>query len=460
MNPSTRNQLMLIRNACRRLVVESPQSAEERGMIVDALSRLVAETAVGVEESPAAAEPASARDRLVTHRGSGEEAKKAVASRFGHSSHSKTSSADFLRMLKADHDHWENLEKIILAEVAAGNSATPAQASSTTDAISAIALTQFLRATFEDEPTVSVFKSRIASDGYSKKTVLVSLTGNRSLPSEIVIRMDKPFNYLGTRVEDEYDALRLLYRNGAPIAEPLALERTGKILGHPFLLLSRLNGKVIGRVYFPPPRNDALTASIAQALARIHAVPIDGLTALGAPLADTRPFIEQELERYHKNWLATGMDCVTVDLAFAWVREHLSDSEGAQSIVHNDFDYHNIMVDEDRVTGILDWEFVHIGNPTADIGYFYTSAEKTGGIDVFLDFYERAGGRRPSRRELDFYAIWGNLRLAVIGFQTEAGYRGGQFDDIRYAFAGVHFLRKPLLAVGDYLLRLMQQSRG
>jgi hypothetical protein len=130
-------------------------------------------------------------------------------------------------LLAAERAGVDAANEILWAEQARPQRAAPAAAD---DSLDLDTLTGFLRATFADEPDVSVAAANIVSRGMSKKTVLLELAGNRALPDVLVLRMDQSMtNYLGTAVADEYPPLALLWQHGARVAQPFAVEPTGEV---------------------------------------------------------------------------------------------------------------------------------------------------------------------------------------------------------------------------------------
>jgi aminoglycoside phosphotransferase (APT) family kinase protein len=75
------------------------------------------------------------------------------------------------------------------------------------------------------------------------------------------------------------------------------------------------------------------------------------------------------------------------------------------------------------VTGVLDWEMAHAGDPVEDIGWLCIKSwrmardERIGGIctrDEFIRLYEDAGGVKVDRDRLKFWEVLGNVKFAVI----------------------------------------------
>jgi hypothetical protein len=90
-----------------------------------------------------------------------------------------------------------------------------------------------------------------------------------------------------------------------------------------------------------------------------------------------------------------------------------------------------------------------------DLGYFYYAAQAVSGFDRFLAAYVEAGGARPEPAAIDFYILWGQLRLAIMTFQVESGLRRGELRDLRYVLPITRFLPIVLERVGTQLMDVL-----
>ena len=73
---------------------------------------------------------------------------------------------------------------------------------------------------------------------------------------------------------------------------------------------------------------------------------------------------------------------------------------------------------------MIDWELCHLGDPAEDIAWLCIRSWRfgndelevagVGGLETFLDAYERAGGTTPDAERLRWWAVMGNVKWAVI----------------------------------------------
>lgn len=337
-------------------------------------------------------------------------------------------------------------------EAAALAERRPRPRTATDDALDREALADFLNRAVPGEGAIRIRSAQTVSRGMSKKTVLVTLEAAKTLPAELALRVDRSANnYLGTTVIDEWGPLRLLWNQSARIPQPFALEATGGIIGDPFIVFARASGAPVGSIYVPPGRNPALLADTARCLAGIHAVPVDDWPRADQPQGDA--FFAAQFRDYREDWHALDETNAIMDACFDWIDRNRHLASGPPALTHDDFNYNNMLVDGDRVAAVLDWEFAHVGTPAADLAYLYYAAQSMDSFADWLSAYHAAGGWLPPAPQLDFYLLWGQLRLGVMGHKAVRNLEEGHFDDVRFGLARWH-RRQALFRLGDLLDRL------
>ena len=158
--------------------------------------------------------------------------------------------------------------------------------------------------------------------------------------------------------------LRALATTPIPVPRVIAFEPDESAL-----LLERL----AGRSDFPAVDRESERASTARHLmeltARLHGLAIDDLTIAhlsipASPEDCARPAIEQS-----RAALATLGDATDPFFAFAlsWLEANLPTRVHRYSLVHSDMGPGNFLYQDGRVTGIVDWEVAHFGDPMEDL---------------------------------------------------------------------------------------------
>lgn len=147
-----------------------------------------------------------------------------------------------------------------------------------------------------------------------------------------------------------------------------------------------------------------LLADLARELAAIHAVPVAGLAA---PPLDTAAALGELRARF----LGYGGDRPIIALALNWLAANLP-APVEPRLVHGDFRLGNVLVEHGRLTGVLDWELAHLGDPHEDLAY---------GCMTVWRF------ARPDRPAFGLGSV-----EALAGAYTAAG--GAVFDPARFRF--------------------------
>jgi aminoglycoside phosphotransferase (APT) family kinase protein len=444
--------LKLIRSTCADLkTTVDPAKAEVLGRMDIVLARLLAEES-SVRELKS--ELSGEVQALLGATSSTDDFEKVMADleRVAASLEANSRALQSDQLKKAiglEQRYWQQFGARVKTEIAAGQGAeTEDKGVFNIEGVQA-----FLRETLS-RPDLAIEHYSVASLGFSKKTVLLTLINHGDLPAELALRIDQPYNFLGTTVLDEYQALVHLWQQGVCVPQPLALEDSGRILGQPFIVFERALGAPVGSNFTSPPQNEALVRDFARNLAVLHQVPVE-LSGIPEGKRDLEKNLDKEIEDSYRDWKGLGMNSAIVEAGFKWVRANRHLGSGPSTVVHNDYNFNNILVRDNKVSAILDWEFVHIGNPAADLGYFYYSAENTASFEVFLDAYGSAGGVVPDQAVLDFYILFGQLRLLIMVFQSEAGFVQGKFTDIRYGITGALFLPISVERVSTKLVELL-----
>lgn len=204
-------------------------------------------------------------------------------------------------------------------------------------------------------------------------------------------------------VEREFRVLRALAGTDVPVPRALWLEEDPAILGTPFYLMERLEGRVFADATLPgldPQERRAIWLDMARTLARLHAVRPEtvGLADFGRP----GDYFARQLARWGRQYRdSPGGRVAALDRLGAWLGANRPAEDGAVAIAHGDFRLGNLIFHptEPRVIGVLDWELSTLGHPLADLGFcvmpWHTAPEEYGGL---LGTGWQAGGI-PTLRE-------------------------------------------------------------
>src|SRR5947208_1970775 len=254
-------------------------------------------------------------------------------------------------------------------------------------------------------------------------------------------------------LEPEFRVLHALSDDPLPSPPTPWFTRDPAVLERPFYVMERLPGEVPipaaradGSGPFDDAERAALGPQVARALARLHAIDwrARGFQFLGAPRPG-REAAEHELARWEERIRRSGLP-VSPPLAEAllWCRRHAPATD-AITLVHGDYRLGNFLVVHEaggpRLTGILDWELVHLGDPLEDVAWCASPLWRAGTPyasallppEEFAARWAEASGRTADPERLCFYAMLAFVKMIAIMLSGLAAFRSGRTSDLRMA---------------------------
>jgi aminoglycoside phosphotransferase (APT) family kinase protein len=261
-----------------------------------------------------------------------------------------------------------------------------------------------------------------------------------------IARRDPVASVLETERYVEFRVYQAMQGTGVPVPEMLWLETDPQWLERPFFVMGRLPGEASPQAMVGGMLGDA--AAIAQQkceiLARIHNVDWRerGLEELGAP-ADDRACGAMEIERWYTVLQKEALEPQPVlEMAFAWLRAHQPVAPRI-SVVHGDYRTGNFLVHDGKVTGVLDWEMAHLGDPLEDVAWAclrcwrWAGDGRIGGLLPRAEFYRRyeeSGGASVDEEAVRFWEVLGNCKMAIISLTGARSYASGLSSEAIHAF--------------------------
>ena len=243
----------------------------------------------------------------------------------------------------------------------------------------------------------------------------------------------------------EFRVLEAAWEAGVRVPRPY--RHFPDVAGREAFAMERLPGETVGRRIVQRPELEAARAALpgqmAEQLARIHGLDAARLDFLpGArdeePLRRSLDVLEAQLDE-------VGEPHPAIELALLRLRRDLPRG-GPRRVCHGDFRLGNLMVCAGGLTGVLDWEFAHVGDPREDLAWptvrawrFGREQLRLGGIaqpGVFLERYGQLTGLRVAPEELRVFELLGNLRWAIGALTQARRHLSGEERSVELAVLG------------------------
>jgi aminoglycoside phosphotransferase (APT) family kinase protein len=297
--------------------------------------------------------------------------------------------------------------------------------------------------------------------GFSSETLLfdATWTENGVARSEGLVVRVAPTGYqifFEPDFEAQFHVMRALAATDVPVPPTYAYEADPALLGAPFFLMGKVDGKVASDnppytlegwlLEASPDEQQAVWWAGVDAMAAVHRLD---WRALGLDFLDRaergKPGLDEQLAYYraYLAWAARGRPQPTAEAGLAWLETHRPDDDDRVGLCWGDARIGNLMVDDGRCAAVLDWEMVTLGNPIQDLSWFlFLDRHHSEGLAVerlpgfpsreeTIARYEQLSGR--TAEHLDYYEVFAAVRFSVIMIRVaqmivEYGFMDGDSD--------------------------------
>ena len=288
--------------------------------------------------------------------------------------------------------------------------------------------------------------------GMSNETILLRAgwrEDGKDVRQGLVVRVEPNIHalFMDASLRRQFDVLKALHATGqVRIAEPLWYEEDASVLGAPFYMMRRLEGRV--PVSFPPYNREGFVfdASVAdreilwrtavEELARIARTPTGTLDMLAMPDKGETGFDQ------HFRWgldymrWSKGETTPFIQEAEAWLLKHRPKAPPS-GLSWGDARIGNMMFGADfRLAGVMDWEQASLGGPLHDLGWWLffddiharhqklARLEGLGNRQQTVELWQDLTGL--SAEGVEWYEVFAGYKLSGIGARNFGQYRKEQ----------------------------------
>jgi aminoglycoside phosphotransferase (APT) family kinase protein len=191
---------------------------------------------------------------------------------------------------------------------------------------------------------------------------------------EYVLRKQPPGELLPSahQVDREFRVQKALSEAGYPVAKQFLYSDNREIVGTPFYVMERMQGRVFKDTSLPdcsPEHRAEMYKSLAETLAQLHTfTPAElDLEDFGRP----GDWYRRQFKRWSRNFSETQTQAMpAMQPLMEWLDAHMPEDNETR-IAHGDYRMGNVMFHptEPRVVAVFDWEISTLVHPLGDLAY-------------------------------------------------------------------------------------------
>lgn len=253
---------------------------------------------------------------------------------------------------------------------------------------------------------------------------------------------------------EEFALLSVAHGAGIRVPEPLWLDPSGSVIGQPFHVTRRLPGSADPRKLvrsIEDAQGAALARELGIQLAKLHAiVPAGAPASLAFLPMQPADLVAARIASFRDQLDRLPEPQPTLE----WAINRLEDEaprgrhNGAASVLcHRDYRTGNYLVENGRLSGILDFEFAGWSDPYEDFGWFCARCwrfgmtdNEAGGISPRAPFYDGyvAGGGDPIDDDLvRFWEQMAAIRWSIMALEQAERHLSGRERSMELALTGL-----------------------
>ncbi len=268
--------------------------------------------------------------------------------------------------------------------------------------------------------------------GASRETYRLSVSDNSGATHAYILQQEPGEPRLANGLADEAMLIKAASMAGVPTATVLVANAgtpQRDSLAQSFILSEAVPGETIARRILREPSFEKarlkLTSQLGRSLGLLHS-QVDGSAIPWLAEVD-------QIEHYRSMIDEIGIVSPSLELGLAWLERTQTECLD-QVVVHGDFRLGNLIVDENGLAAVIDWELAHLGDPMEDLGWLCIRAWRFGGDKPVAGLGERAElfaeyagvvGRPVDPDAVHWWEVMGTLKWGVMcAIQAERHLKG------------------------------------
>jgi aminoglycoside phosphotransferase (APT) family kinase protein len=250
-------------------------------------------------------------------------------------------------------------------------------------------------------------------------------------------------------LREQFRVIKALEATSAPTPKVYWYEENPSILGGPFFVMEKVEGEVPNpwsragkQFYADAAKRGKLPRSFVEALASLHNLDWRGagLDFIGVP-GDGKDFALREIAKW-ESLIAQSIrkpEPVLIELLM-WLKANAPETRRL-AFVHGAYRTGNLIIKDDAIAAIIDWELQVIGDPMYDVAYVLSNLNREGSPllscvverEFFLDYYQQLTGLTIDLEVCRYYEILYMMRSTAFWLSASGLFAEGRNKDLRLA---------------------------
>ena len=252
-----------------------------------------------------------------------------------------------------------------------------------------------------------------------------------------------------SNLSEQFRVIKALEATPAPTPKAYWYEEDPSLLGGPFFVMEKVEGEVPNpwsragkQFYAEAARRGKLPRSFVEALASLHNLDwrAAGLDFIGVPEAG-KDFVLREIAKWESliHQSIRKPEPVLTELLM-WLKANAPEARRL-AFVHGAYRTGNLIIKDDAIAAIIDWELQVIGDPMYDVAYVLSDLNREGSAllscvverEFFLEYYQRLTGIEIDLKVCRYYEILYMMRSTAFWLSASGLFAAGRNKDLRLA---------------------------
>jgi len=250
-------------------------------------------------------------------------------------------------------------------------------------------------------------------------------------------------------LREQYRVIKALEATAIPTPKAYWYEEDPSLLGGPFFVMEKVEGEVPNpwsragkHFYAEASKLGKLPRSFVEALASLHNLDwrAAGLDFLGVP-SPGKDFVLREIAKWESliHQSIRKPEPVLTELLM-WLKANAPEAKRL-AFVHGAYRTGNLIIKDDAIAAVIDWELQVIGDPMYDVTYVLSDLNRGGSPllscvverDFFIDYYQQLTGLSVDLDVCRYYDLLYAMRSTAFWLSASGLFAEGRNKDLRLA---------------------------